>query len=287
MDKLKNRIYGLLIGGAIGDALGSIVEIMPGISLDDDFLNLNIGRSLGISPGYWQESTATMLALGDALLSETVKETFRQNLQQPQQWTTDNVFSNLDPGTISFITSGHSHYTGTDAGSLVRIGIIALVFFKRYKDLLANSYTCCRFTHQSPVCADACKLYAAILDGILHGHSKVDVLSFEMYTNLILLPEVKKVLDLNNITDNNDNDNVVFLLKLVLYCFKKTNNYHQGLELIVKYSHIKLSYAATLYGQIAGAYYGLTDIKKDWIVELKRPEVIMDFAEKILKDINI
>ena len=283
MDKLNNRIYGLLIGGALGDAIGSIAEIMPGMPVYD----LNAGSPLGILPGYWQESTATMLALGDALLklNTEVAETFRSNLQHPARWTSDNVFSNLDPGTLSFLKSGRSHYKGVDGGSLVRMGAVALVFFKQYTNLLVKSYTCCKFTHQSPECADACKLYAAILDGILHGHAKADVLSAEMYANLILLPEVKDVLYLNDIAGGNDN--AVFLLKFVLDCFKKTNNYHQGLELILKYNDVKLSYAATLYGQIAGAYYGLTDIKKEWIADLKRPEVIMDFAEKILNDIII
>ena len=47
MDKLNNRIYGLLIGGALGDAIGSIAEIMPGTPVYD----LNAGKPLGILPG--------------------------------------------------------------------------------------------------------------------------------------------------------------------------------------------------------------------------------------------
>ena len=284
MDKLKNRIYGLLIGGALGDAIGSIAEIMPGVPVHD----LEAGRPFGILPGYWQESTATLLALGDALLNnKDVIFKFQENLQQPDRWTTDGIYSNLDPGTLAFIKTGRSRYTGVNAGALVRTPAVALVFFKSYTVLLEESYTCCRFTHQSPVCADVCKLYAAILDGILHGHSKTDVLSAEMYENLILLPEVKDVIlgpgrdpVLSLVAD----DDIVFLLKTVLDCFKKTNNYHQGLDLILKQTDVKLSYAATLYGQLAGAYYGLTDIKKDWIIKLKRPEIIVDFAEKILKE---
>ena len=30
LKRLNNRIYGLLIGGALADAIGSIAEIMPG-----------------------------------------------------------------------------------------------------------------------------------------------------------------------------------------------------------------------------------------------------------------
>jgi len=278
MDKLKNRIYGLLIGGALGDAIGSIAEIMPGLPVHD----LDAGGPLGILPGYWQESTATLLALGDALLNKNkdTAESFRKNLQQPDRWTSDGVFSNLDPGTVDFIKTGSSHYTGVNGGALVRTAAVALVYFKEYTALLAESYSCCDLTHLSPVCADACKLYAAILDGILHGHAKADVLSAEMYKNLTLLPEIKDVL-LGPVSAADDD--IVFLLKTVLDCFKKTNNYHQGLDFILNHADLKLSYAATLYGQLAGAYYGLTDIKKDWIVSLKKPDVIVDFAENILK----
>jgi ADP-ribosyl-[dinitrogen reductase] hydrolase len=282
-NRLNNRIYGLLIGGALADAVGSIAEIMPGHTIRQ----LNDGQAIGILPGYWQQSTATFLALADALLQPDPKAAFRHNLQQPARFTSDGVYSNLDQGTLAFINTGRSTSLDLNAGALVRTGAVALVHFNSYLDLLNASYTCCKYSHAAVLCADACKLYTAILDGILHGHSKADVLNPLMYSNLDLDDTIKSLLTNQDslLSHLNVDDDVLPVLVLVLSAFKKTNSYHQGLDFVLKQTHSV--YAIVVYGQIAGAYYGLTDIKKDWLAQLVRPDLFMDFAEKIITRIIV
>ena len=152
--------------------------------------------------------------------------------------------------------------------------------------MLQSSYITCRYTHQSHICANVCKLYVAILDGVLHGHSKRDVLAVSTYANLTLVPEVHLVFQRHTqaIEDLSGNNDAVEALIMVLHCFHRTNNFHEGLTLALRHS-LKPSHVAALYGQLAGAYYGLTNIKVDWIDHLTHPEPILQFAENIIKNI--
>jgi ADP-ribosylglycohydrolase len=127
-----------------------------------------------------------------------------------------------------------------------------------------------------------------MLDGILHGHTKPEVLNPLTYCNLALTPEILSLFPITpeSIEALSGSDHVVEGLKMVLHCFKKTNNYQEGLLLCLK-SSLNPAPISALYGQLAGAYYGLTDIKSDWITLLKRPAPILNFAEKINKRIHI
>jgi ADP-ribosyl-[dinitrogen reductase] hydrolase len=50
----------------------------------------------------------------------------------------------------------------------------------------------------------------------------------------------------------------------VLRVFRQTNNFVEGLRIIVNESVLP-NWAGALYGQLAGAYYGLTDIPESWM----------------------
>jgi ADP-ribosylglycohydrolase len=211
-------------------------------------------------------------------------------LLNPADFTSDGVFSNLDLGTEAFMsnsTRSDGPSEENDTGALIRSAAVALVFFKDYQNMLRSSYTTCRFTHQNAISVDVCKLYVSILDGVLHGYSKQDVLAVGTYANLSLSSEVQTVfqrytLAIEDLPGNND---AVEALVMVLHCFHRSNNYHEGLALALRHS-LKPSHVAALYGQLAGAYYGLTNIKVDWIEYLAQPRPILHFAENVLKKIS-
>ena len=289
---MENRVYGLLIGGAVAEALGAIAELIPGIPVHGPADSALVH----VAPGCWQEATTTTLALGGALLSPGTdsRAAFRAALVEPAGLTSEGVLSNLDPGTEALLqetpgTPGApGAHTDPDTGALIRSAAVALVYFHDYPEMLRQSYATCRYTHQSPMCADTSKLYVALLDGILHGHSKRDVLDPATYANLRLVPEVQAIFQrytspINHLSGSHE---AVEALTLALHCFALTNGYHAGLTLAVNHS-LKPSHVAALYGQIAGAYYGLTDIEADWIESLKNPEPIVAFAETIISRIKI
>lgn len=282
---MDNRVYGLLMGGALGDATGSIAELIPGVPV----VHPADSRRINVEPGYWQEATGTFLALGDALFQEEPRTAFQQNLCNPAaEFTSEGVMSNLDLGTEEFMAKGKTDHMGSDSGALIRAAAVALYHFEDYTGLLRSSHETCRFTHQNPLCADACKLYAAILDAILHGHSKRDVMDPNSYTNLRFKahPEVLSVFDRQvTLADLVGGYDALEVLAMALYCFQTTNKYTEGMTLALG-SSLKPSHVGAVYGQLAGAYYGLTDIKADWLECLSRPEPLLKFGERILNKIN-
>ena len=54
---LKDRIYGLIIGGAIADAMGSVVSYAPDLEIDNPFQSTQVN----IKPGYWTDPTTLWL----------------------------------------------------------------------------------------------------------------------------------------------------------------------------------------------------------------------------------
>jgi hypothetical protein len=58
------------------------------------------------------------------------------------------------------------------------------------------------------------------------------------------------------------------VLCLVLQYFKKSNNFTEGMHMILASDMKYKGYVGALYGQLAGAYYGLTDIDESWLDNL-------------------
>ncbi len=264
MYRLRDKIYGTIIGGALGDILSSaqIQQTEIAIKSPADL------ASLSIQPGCWTENTATLLALLSALYSDTNPLDEYREILHHEKHTCTLVYLDID---TFYAIQGTPYIHIHNPCSLMRTAAVSLYCFDSYEALLQSSYDNSILTHNCVSCADVCKLFSSMIDSALHGRSKKEILSPEFYSNLQLPVELWGILtDLT--TPQCDTalelDATQETLYLVLYYFKKSNNYKEGLTMILGTAMRYKNYVGTAYGQLAGAYYGLTDIDESWLDDL-------------------
>ncbi len=270
MDIIKDKYYGITIGCAVGDAMGSVADILH---QEGSFEEVNH------CTGQWNEGCALML---HQIMAIKDGKTLTENLR------TDNELTNISPKTIGLLNGREE--TGAcvhNTDCLPPIAAVAMRYVRDYQtghvvaynnELAAN----CR------LCMDACKFYHAILDLTLHGGTKKQILSPGSYTNLNLVPDIQELLPLDQsieIFDLEGTDQVVSALRMMLFVFNATDNITQGLTLIVNNSQAPVRTGA-LFGQLAGGYYGLTDIKEEWLDDLKSKDVLTQATKFLIPKIE-
>jgi ADP-ribosyl-[dinitrogen reductase] hydrolase len=70
MIKNKDRFTGILLGLAVGDALGTTLEFGPRRPLDDLHTEMIGGGTFDLEPGQWTDDTAMAVAMAHSLIAE-------------------------------------------------------------------------------------------------------------------------------------------------------------------------------------------------------------------------
>ena len=119
---------------------------------------------------------------------------------------------------------------------------------------------------------ELCKLWTGIIDIVLHGAHKKTILNQSTYSNIDYHHTLNKIFPGNDETIDNIE---LQCLRDVLTIFKDTNNFTEGLHMLLNCS-VKPKWTATIYGQLAGAYYGITDIPEEWLNNIQASDQILE-----------
>lgn len=195
-DVEEDRVFGTLLGLAVGDALGAPLEFSDlryGASDLTGFQSDVWGRigynRFALRPGQWTDDTSMALCLADSLLLRNAFDAHDVRLrflnwwdfgycnafflddQRPTKTSVGlggNIWQSFEEFTrlrTQFTTAGDLNTSGN--GSLMRNAPVALFF--RHDDRLADtmSYWQSKTTHQGEEAAEGCRLLTrCILDGI-------------------------------------------------------------------------------------------------------------------------
>jgi hypothetical protein len=240
----KNRNYGLVIGGAISNAMGSVASYAPDLEVNDPY----DANMVNIKPGYWTEPTGLVIA----------------RLQHSSTPATDLV-----PASCT------GHTTKIDYPIISRM-VQASVFCLESRDYVEQMDKATKLLNvKDRIGNDAIRLWIAIIDAVLHGLSKRALFNPAIYSAFNLAPEVQCILI---VVSNKPLPLELELFREVLHVFKNTDGFVEGLKVIVNQSMFP-AWTSTLYGQLAGAYYGITDIPENWM------DVVQD-SDKILASLK-
>jgi ADP-ribosyl-[dinitrogen reductase] hydrolase len=291
MDILKDKYYGLTIGCAVGDTMGSAADILLQEGSDEAVTTPEMGE------GYWNEGCTLMLCQAESLnTGKPLVHVLKQALETGVFTSTGDV-TNLSLRTMQLMyDEKHEKHEKDEKDKfkckhntdcLPPIGAVAMYYLRDYKTGHIAAYnnelaTGCR------LCMDACKFYHAVLDLALHGATKKQMLTEGSYANLSLMPEIRDLLPLDphmEIFNLDGTDNVVSCLRMVLHIFSITDNIAPALTMIVNSCPSPVR-AGALLGQLSGAYYGLTDMKEQWLDCLKSKEVLTKETKKLLPKIE-
>lgn len=303
MISLEQRYQGCLLGLAVGDAVGTTVEFMPpgSFPLVEDMVG---GGPFGLNVGEWTDDTSMALCLADSLLTCKGFDAGDQMDRYVRWWKEGYLSSNgrcFDiGGTVSqalrrYQQTGNPLSGSTDPhsagnGSLMRLAPVPLYFAADAEQAVHLSAESSKTTHGAVACLDACRYFGGLIVGALRGVTKEELLS-EMYSPVPglwirspLCPAINAIA-MGSFKHKappqiKGTGYVVDSLEAALWAFHKSTNFKDGCLMAVNLGN-DADTTAAIYGQIAGAFYGVEGIPSSWRQRLVQRELIQKMATEL------
>src|ERR1044072_3262991 len=280
--QLIERFHGCLMGLAIGDAVGTTVEFKPPGSFPP-VTEMVGGGPFGLKPGQWTDDTSMALCLATSLIA---RNGFDPVDQMDRYWdwyqngylsSTGNCFdvgSTVRNALDRYKQTGNPFSGDTDPysagnGSLMRLAPTPLFYFPDLEKSIKFAGESSRTTHGALECVEACQLFAEMLFRALSGLSKEEIL-FNATVKIVS----EKINDIGfgnycqkPVAEIRGTGYVVDSLEAALWCFYPTTSFEAA---ILQASNLgdDADTTAAICGQIAGAYYGESEIPTKWLEKL-------------------
>lgn len=299
--EMLERYRGALMGLATGDALGTTVEFQPRGSFAP-VTDVVGGGPFKLAAGQWTDDTAMALCLADSLVRKRGFDA-QDQMERYVRWMDNGYFSPtgacFDIGNttaaalVRFKQTGNPYAGTTDAqragnGSLMRLAPVPLAFAPQPVTALQRAGDSSRTTHAARAAVDACYLLAALILGALRGESKETLLSpyyapLPRYWNQNpLVTEIDEIAagiyKHKQPPEIQAAGYVVKTLEAALWAFYNSNSFDEGCLLAVNLGDDADTVGA-VYGQLAGAYYGLSAINAAWRGRVAMSATILALAD--------
>jgi len=173
-------------------------------------------------------------------------------------------------------------------GPLMRLGPISC-FFKSCNDVINCIDEATKLTHGDPRAIDACRFYAGLIWHAINGRSKEEILhenfysehlKIELHPDILLIAQGSYKQKKRGYEDGiRGKGYIVNALEAALWAFyHDENNFDKGVLMAVNLGD-DTDTTAAIYGELAGAMYGIDNIRPDWIGRLFQEKFIMTVAE--------
>jgi ADP-ribosyl-[dinitrogen reductase] hydrolase len=299
----NERFRGCLLGLATGDALGTTLEFKSPGSFKpvEDIIG---GGPFNLEPGQWTDDTSMALCLAESLIEcrgfnpHDQMTRFVRWYRQGHLSSTGVCFdisNTVRSALISFEKTGEPFSGSTDFysagnGSLMRLAPVPMFYVKRPGEAIEKSGESSRTTHGVNSAVDACRFLGGLLVGALNGFSKDDLLS-ERFSPIDGYWEVQPLVEeIDQIAmgsfkkkqppEIRGTGYVVDSLEAALWAFYQCESFEEGCLMAVNLGD-DADTTGTVYGQLAGAYYGEQAIPSAWRSRLALNELIRDYADQI------
>jgi len=298
---MLDRYKGALMGLAVGDALGTTVEFKSPGSFEP-LTDIVGGGPFRLNPGEWTDDTSMALCLAESLIENKGFNGSDQMKKYCDWWKNGYNSSNgrcFDIGnTVSdalnkFQRSGDP-FSGSTAenssgnGCIMRLAPVPLFYRRDTEDAIEKSGESSRTTHGSVLSVDSTKYMAAIILNCLNGKTKEEILDGETYSNIKETMAVKVQEIINGSFKEKQPPEirgtgfVVASLEASLWAFYNTDDFKSGCLAAVNLGD-DADTTGAIYGQIAGAYYGLNGIPDSWVDKIVQKEFILELSEKLFE----
>ncbi len=301
-----NRAIGSLVGLAVGDALGTTLEFM---SRDTYPVLTDIigGGAFNLEPGQWTDDTSMALCLGESLDVVGGFDAHDQ-LTRYSEWlyngynsstgtcfdigyaTHEAITDFKNNGTLRHNQEEHS----AGNGSLMRLAPIPVfystpeVHSHEFADLLEYTRLSSETTHAGALAVQTCVAYSVMINRAILGSSRPEIINMtdELMTSVgITHPRVRHAVNSANymvkVRDQiKSTGYVIDSIEAALWCFTKTDTFRDAVLLAANLGDDADTVAA-ITGQLAGAYYGLDGIPKEWVDTITDSDRIIELATKL------
>lgn len=294
---IEDKRIGMLVGLAIGDTLGMPLEFKQRGTFTP-LETLAEGGPFNLPLGYWTDDTSMALCLADSILAKQGYDSY-DVMDRYVDWQDNGYRSStgvcFDIGNQ--VSSAIGHYKAqpevvideqrTESagnGCIMRLAPVVIASMaannslKRTMQLAAISG---RETHYSTLAEEATALFAGLLFNAVSATNKDDVL--QMRTTATQDTQLITVVNKANQKTADElkpTGYILDTLEVAVWAFMTTNNFKEGALKAVNLGGDSDTIGA-VYGQLAGAYYGLAGIPQEWLEQLYDYSDIVKLAEQL------
>ena len=297
------RYHGSLLGLAISDAMGVPLEFrQPGTFAP--VKEMIGGGPFHLKPGEWTDDTSMALCLAESLIRCKGFD-LKDQLIRYRDWHHNGHLSSngtcFDIGDTTrsaikrFEETGEPYSGLTDSrsagnGSLMRLAPVPLAFAKTPSRAIELSGESSKATHALDECVDACRYMGALIVGAVQGYSKEQLLSprfspVENYWDLQPLTGKISIIANGSFREKEPPEirgrgYVVDSLEAALWAFARTDTFEEGCLAAVNLGD-DADTTGAIYGQLAGACYGVGAIPDEWKNTIVKRELIEQFSKDL------
>ena len=295
---MSDRIYGLIYGQFIGDALGTRYEFKSSSSattkiqkdLHDDFLPIKGGGPFHVLPGQTTDDTELAMALCHSLL-DTGKYDREDIARRYIKWyksdpfdvgtTTSRAFSKAKDYSSMVQNSSKSNEHSLSNGCLMRISPLAVYGLTvSDSDLIRCARENCCMTNPNELTQDAVSVYCVALKACLQGQDRKTIFDRAYQTSQnetirsILRDALKRpspTLLPSGDTIRADGSNMGYCgiaLQNTFYELMNGKSFYDSIVNIVKRGG-DTDTNGCIAGALLGAFYGVHNIPKQWAHAIK------------------
>lgn len=304
---MKNKIKAVMLGHAVGDALGVPVEFCERDDLAEKPVTDMVGYGTYPYPaGSWSDDTSMSIAALDSLASGKVD--FDDIMVKFGEWYYDDEYTPtgemFDVGnTCSYAIDNYFAYhkpveecglTGECSngnGSLMRIHPFVLYAYAKQMSIdewLGVIVKASALTHAHDRSKIGCLIYAFVLMSLLKDKGKYGIKEglkkAERYLSACVeFSSYKRIFKSNFATLPRDeiksSGYVVDTLEAALWCLQTTESYRDCVLKAVNLGD-DTDTVASVVGGLAGALYGYDAIPSEWLDMLKRRDYIEEMCDR-------
>ena len=297
---LRDRFQGALQGLAVGDALAAATQFRrPGsFAPVGDLLG---GGPFDLPRGAWSDDTAMALCLAESLVERDGFDAGDQ-LERYARWQREGYHSatgqclGITAATARALAAAEGRTqalgmkqsaTTLDAEPLSRVAPVVLHAFAAPEEAVALAAQAARMTCQAPLVLDACRLLAAMLHAALSGEPLPRVLAprTDAFKGQPLHRDVVAIAARPCGADDPPpppGGGALVALAQARWCLARSANFRDGALRAVNLGGDS-DVIGAVYGQLAGAHYGLAAIPRGWRQALAQSELIVELGDRLLQ----
>jgi ADP-ribosyl-[dinitrogen reductase] hydrolase len=283
-------------------SLGTTVEFKrPGTF--EPVADITGGGLFGLAPGEWTDDTSMALCLAASLLEQQGFDPNDQ-MQRYVRWYREGYFSctghcfdigNTVAAALGRFEKNGDPYAGSKDpstagnGSIMRLAPVALFYGAQPVKAVQFAAQSSLTTHGAVAAVEACEYLARLIVGALNGHDKEALVGAE--DSLIqLLRDATYESSIARVAGGSFRDKkppdikgtgyVVESLEAALWAFWSTDSFEDGALAAVNLGD-DADTTGAVYGQLAGAYYGIDAISSDWVEKIAMRDDIVAMADRL------
>lgn len=264
------------------------------------------GGYFKLLPGEWTDDTALALCSAASLSEKGIFDPKDHLVKFLRWWREGYMSTRSEAFGIGMVTAGalmRFESTGEDFcgptgektasnGSLMHIATVPLAYAHNPCEAIHLAAEASRLTHGAKEAIDACRYLTSLIVGAIRGYHKSQLLvSHFDYDALDVWQEDALTARIAHIADGTFKDgppaiswknytDAAVALHAALWGFYSTDTFKDGLLSVVNLGW-DADTMGTVYGQLAGAYYGEGGIPAEWSGVISKSDTIISFADAL------